>query len=210
MLDHLRGQRRASRWLRRAGRTGCRARTPRPHRAGPECSVMCAARGNTPPTWLSGTPLLGAGSRHSWSERKRRAGGRAGGGSRRLRSCVGGRARRERAAQGLRSGNEIGDDEAGLLALCDSPAKHWIHLRTTNPVESTLATVRLCAKVTSAGSWAAAPRKGLQACRVLPSLLERRERTSPRRPPPGRSLLRARPPCRTLFGYVRDCGSRSK
>ena len=30
-----------------------------------------------------------------------------------------------------------------LLAFYDYPAEHWIHLRTTNPIESTFATVRL-------------------------------------------------------------------
>ena len=30
-----------------------------------------------------------------------------------------------------------------LLAFYDFPAQHWIHLRTTNPIESTFATVRL-------------------------------------------------------------------
>jgi putative transposase len=30
-----------------------------------------------------------------------------------------------------------------LLALSDYPAEHWIHLRTTNPIESTFATVRI-------------------------------------------------------------------
>ncbi len=30
-----------------------------------------------------------------------------------------------------------------LLTFYDFPAEHWIHLRTTNPVESTFATVRL-------------------------------------------------------------------
>jgi transposase-like protein len=29
-----------------------------------------------------------------------------------------------------------------LLAFYDYPAEHWIHLRTTNPIESTFATVR--------------------------------------------------------------------
>ena len=29
------------------------------------------------------------------------------------------------------------------LAFYDFPAEHWVHIRTTNPVESTLATVRL-------------------------------------------------------------------
>lgn len=30
-----------------------------------------------------------------------------------------------------------------LLAFYDFPAEHWIHIRTTNPIESTFATVRL-------------------------------------------------------------------
>ena len=34
-------------------------------------------------------------------------------------------------------------DRAELLAFYDFPAEHWIHLRTTNPIESTFATVRL-------------------------------------------------------------------
>ena len=37
---------------------------------------------------------------------------------------------------------EITDDLQVLLAFCDYPAGHWIHLRTTSPVESTFATVR--------------------------------------------------------------------
>jgi putative transposase len=49
------------------------------------------------------------------------------------------------------------DDEEELLAFFDYPAEHWIHLRTTNPIESTFATVRLRTKVTKgAGSRAAA------------------------------------------------------
>ncbi|CAL1241971.1 transposase (plasmid) [Candidatus Methylocalor cossyra] len=34
-------------------------------------------------------------------------------------------------------------DRDALLTFCDFPAEHWIHLRTTNPIESTFATVRL-------------------------------------------------------------------
>ncbi|GAB3174542.1 IS256 family transposase [Streptomyces incanus] len=52
---------------------------------------------------------------------------------------------------------KITDDEAELLAFYDFPAEHWIHLRTTNPIESTFATVRLRTKVTKgAGSRSAA------------------------------------------------------
>jgi transposase-like protein len=52
---------------------------------------------------------------------------------------------------------KIVDDEDVLLAFYDYPAEHWIHLRTTNPIESTFSTVRLRTKVTrGAGSRAAA------------------------------------------------------
>ena len=44
-------------------------------------------------------------------------------------------------------------DQARLLAYFDYPAEHWKHLRTTNPIESTFATVRLREGVTKgAGS----------------------------------------------------------
>jgi len=38
--------------------------------------------------------------------------------------------------------------EEELLAFYDYPAEHWVHLRTTNPIESTFATVRHRTKVT--------------------------------------------------------------
>jgi len=34
-------------------------------------------------------------------------------------------------------------DHGGLLNFYDFPAEHWMHIRTTNPIESTFATVRL-------------------------------------------------------------------
>lgn len=37
-------------------------------------------------------------------------------------------------------------DRDALLAFYDYPAEHWVHLRTTNPIESTFATVRLRTK----------------------------------------------------------------
>lgn len=37
----------------------------------------------------------------------------------------------------------LSKDREILLAFYDFPAEHWIHLRTTNPIESTFATVRL-------------------------------------------------------------------
>ena len=39
--------------------------------------------------------------------------------------------------------NRLEKDRVALLAFHDFPAKHWGHLRTTNPIESTFATVRL-------------------------------------------------------------------
>jgi transposase-like protein len=43
---------------------------------------------------------------------------------------------------------KITEDAEQLLAFYDYPAEHWIHLRTTNPIESTFATVRHRTKVT--------------------------------------------------------------
>ena len=43
---------------------------------------------------------------------------------------------------------KITDDLDELLAFYDFPAEHWIHLKTSNPIESTFATVRLRTKVT--------------------------------------------------------------
>ena len=43
---------------------------------------------------------------------------------------------------------KITDDADVLLEFYKYPAEHWVHLRTTNPIESTFATVRLRTKVT--------------------------------------------------------------
>lgn len=48
----------------------------------------------------------------------------------------------------LKAAAKITDDLDVLLAFYDYPAEHWIHLRTTNPIESTFATVRLRQRVT--------------------------------------------------------------
>ena len=37
----------------------------------------------------------------------------------------------------------LGKDKAQMLAFYDFPAIHWQHIRTSNPIESTFATVRL-------------------------------------------------------------------
>jgi transposase-like protein len=50
-----------------------------------------------------------------------------------------------------------------LLAFYDYPAEHWIHLRATDPIESTFATVRLRQRVTKGpGSRAAGVAKAFK------------------------------------------------
>ena len=43
---------------------------------------------------------------------------------------------------------KITEDKEQLLAFFDFPAEHWVHLKTSNPIESTFATVRLRTRVT--------------------------------------------------------------
>jgi hypothetical protein len=43
---------------------------------------------------------------------------------------------------------KITNDQDELLAFFDFPAEHWIHPRTTNPIESTFSTVRLRTNLT--------------------------------------------------------------
>jgi DNA-binding CsgD family transcriptional regulator len=43
---------------------------------------------------------------------------------------------------------KITDDAEELLCFFDFPAKHWQHLKTSNPIESTFASVRLRTRVT--------------------------------------------------------------
>lgn len=43
---------------------------------------------------------------------------------------------------------KVVDDTEVLLAFFDFPAEHWVHLKTTNPIEPTFATVRLRTRVT--------------------------------------------------------------
>jgi transposase-like protein len=51
---------------------------------------------------------------------------------------------------------KLTDDVDELLAFYGFPAERWVHLRTTNPIESTFATVRLRTKVTKVTKGAAA------------------------------------------------------
>src|SRR5581483_7966129 len=43
---------------------------------------------------------------------------------------------------------KISDHVDVLLEFYNYPAEHWVHLRTTDPIESTFATVRLRQRVT--------------------------------------------------------------
>jgi putative transposase len=56
--------------------------------------------------------------------------------------------RRDYQAKWPKAVAKIVDDTDVLLAFFDFPAEHWVHLKTTNPIESTFATVRLRTKVT--------------------------------------------------------------
>jgi putative transposase len=65
--------------------------------------------------------------------------------------------REEFAAKYPKALTKLDDDWKPLTAFYDFPAEHWAHLRTTNPIESSFATVKLRTRVTKgAGSKAAA------------------------------------------------------
>jgi hypothetical protein len=43
---------------------------------------------------------------------------------------------------------EVTNDREALLCFFDFPAEHWLHLRTTNPIESAFSPVRARTRVT--------------------------------------------------------------
>jgi putative transposase len=47
-----------------------------------------------------------------------------------------------------KAADKVSSDLDELLCFFDFPAEHWIHLKTTNAIESSFATVRLRTKVT--------------------------------------------------------------
>jgi putative transposase len=51
-------------------------------------------------------------------------------------------------AKFAKAATKITDDLDVLLTFYDYPAEHWVHLRTSNPIESTFATVRHRTRVT--------------------------------------------------------------
>ena len=81
---------------------------------------------------------------------------------------------KEFAAKWPKAAAKITGDLDQLLAFYDFPAEHWIHLKTSNPIESTFSTVRLRTKVTKGpGSRAA----GLAMAFKLIESAERRWRS---------------------------------
>ncbi len=82
--------------------------------------------------------------------------------------------------------DKILKDREVLLTHFDFPAEHWVHLRTTNAIESTFATVRLRTnKTKGSGSRTAGLAMGLQALDGSPGPLAIRQCT-----PPGRARSR--------------------
>jgi len=55
---------------------------------------------------------------------------------------------KESEAKWPKATEKVDNDGEELLAFYAFPAEHWIRLKTTNPIESTFATVRLRTKVT--------------------------------------------------------------
>ncbi|MGH7698950.1 MAG: IS256 family transposase [Gemmatimonadales bacterium] len=67
----------------------------------------------------------------------------------------------------------LGSDREALLTHFDFPAEHWVHVRTSNPVESAFATVRLRQRVTKG---AGTRTKGLTMAFKLLAMAEQRWR----------------------------------
>jgi len=88
---------------------------------------------------------------------------------------------------------KITNDVDELLTLYDYPAEHWVHLRTTNPIESTFATVRHRTKVTKGpGSRAAGLAMAFKLIEAAPSPLAGAQRATPGRPCARRRHFRQR------------------
>jgi putative transposase len=88
-------------------------------------------------------------------------------------------------------------DRDVLLTFYDFPAAHWVHLRTTNPIESTFATVRF-ADQSDQGCRQSPPRAGdgLQAARRRPGPLAQSQQSRARRPRRSRRRVQRRNPNR--------------
>jgi hypothetical protein len=72
-------------------------------------------------------------------------------------------------------------DREGLLTHFDFPAEQWVHLRSTNAIESTFATVRLRTTRPRVPAAEQPTGHGIQAPRRRPGSLALRQRTPPDR-----------------------------
>ena len=157
-----------------AGRPGRRASASQPSR-GPTCCATASAAGCAPRCSRSATARWGSGRRSATCSPRPASSGAGGTRSatssprcpsppsparrRRWPRSTTPRTRptRSKAAKAFaadygakwpKAVAKITDDLDVLLAFYDFPAEHWVHLRTTNPIESTFATVRLRQRVT--------------------------------------------------------------
>jgi transposase-like protein len=104
---------------------------------------------------------------------------------------------------------KITEDVEELLAFYDYPARHWVHLRTTNPIESTFATVRHRTKVTKGpGSRAAGLAMAFKLIQATQDRWRRGQCTRTRRARPRRCTLRQRQTPRTARRIRRRYPSR--
>ena len=93
---------------------------------------------------------------------------------------------------------KITDDLDELLAFYDYPCEHWVHLRTTNPIEFDFRDGKAPDQDhQGARLQGGRPGDGVQAHRVSARPLARGQRTPPRRPGPGRRPVRTRKDHRT-------------
>ena len=99
---------------------------------------------------------------------------------------------------------KVTKDREELLAFFAFPAEHWIHLKTTNPIESTFATVRLRTKVTKGpGSRAAGLAMAYKLIESAQTRWRRGQRTAPGRAGPGRREVREGGDGRAIRGAER-------
>jgi transposase-like protein len=87
---------------------------------------------------------------------------------------------------------KITDNLDVLLEFYDYPAEHWVHLRTTNPIESTFATVAPSTRHQRTRLTRSRDRDGVRTHRISTDPLARRQRTPPRRTGPLRREVRER------------------
>ena len=81
-----------------------------------------------------------------------------------------------------KAADKIRSDLDQLLTFCDFAAEHWLHLKTSNPIESTFSTVRLRTKVKGPGSRAAGLAMAYKLIESAQRPVASGQRPAPRRP----------------------------